>query len=50
MKKFPKASFLKCKFCDYEWIIRVTEPKRCPACSHWINENERKRNSHKTRK
>ena len=23
---------MKCKFCDYEWKERVTDPISCPRC------------------
>ena len=25
----------KCKFCSYEWSIRVDKPKQCPKCKRY---------------
>lgn len=32
-----------CKFCDYEWSSRVEKPKRCPACSKWVNKPKKQK-------
>lgn len=27
---------VKCPKCQYEWLVRVEHPKRCPRCGKWL--------------
>lgn len=35
---------MKCdkKDCQYEWLVRVEKPKRCPKCSKWLKKGIKK--------
>lgn len=28
----------QCKFCEYIWLPRVAQPKKCPRCLAWQDE------------
>ena len=31
---------MKCPKCGYEWLPRVSRPKGCPRCHHFLKEED----------